>query len=256
MAASTQKQALNALIFCVKHAFGTEPGALAEYRRASPRKSLPVVLTKAEVARLIQRIEPEYRLIVELLYGSGLRLMEAVRLRVKDLQLEEGILMVKDGKGGKDRRTTLPERLTPRIREHLRMVKSLFEYDMENGSDGVYLPNKLAVKYPNAPKEWIWQYVFPADKMSNDPRSDSTRRHHISEKRVQRIVKKAALDASISKKTSPHTLRHSFATHLLENGYDIRTVQELLGHSSVETTMIYTHVMNRPGMHVRSPLDE
>lgn len=194
-------------------------------------------------------------MISQLLYGCGLRLLEACRLRVKDVDFGLHQLTVRDGKGAKDRVTMLPERLVPTLKIHLERVKTLHESDLSQGFGEVYLPFALERKYPNAAKEWGWQYVFPAAKLSRDPRSDKMRRHHVGEQSVQRAVKQAAREAQLAKQVSPHTLRHSFATHLLQAGYDIRTVQELLGHADVKTTMIYTHVLNRGGRGVMSPLD-
>ena len=255
VAATTQRQGLNALIFALKAAFATEAGDLAQYRMARKPDNLPEVLTKSEVRRLLGCVEASNKLIVELIYGAGLRLIEALRLRVKDLGLEERIVTMRFGKGGKSRRTTLPESLVEPLRQHLERVLAMHLKDMEEGCDGVYLPHQLERKYPKASKEWIWQYAFPSETVQSDPRSGARRRHHVHERVVQRAVKKAAELAGLRKRVTPHTLRHSFATHTLENGYDIRTVQELLGHSDVSTTMVYTHVMNRPGMHVKSPLD-
>ncbi|EDY84092.1 integron integrase subfamily, putative [Verrucomicrobiia bacterium DG1235] len=255
VAVATQRQALNALIFAFRACLGIEPGLLPEYRGATRGRALPVVLSKGEIGRFLDCVELKVGVLVKLLYGGGLRLSEALRLRVKDLDFAHGSVVVRDGKGGKDRRTTLPAGLVGPLREQLRKVRVLFDKDRAEGRDGVYLPNKLERKYPNASREWIWQYVFPTDKLVKDPRSEAFRRHHWGERVIQRAVKDAAMAAGIHKRVTPHVMRHSFATHLLEDGYDIRTVQELLGHASVETTMIYLHVMNRPGMHVKSPLD-
>jgi integron integrase len=193
--------------------------------------------------------------MAKLLYGSGLRLMECVRLRVKDLDFANRAIIVRDAKGMKDRVTVLPESLVQPLQEHLQGVKRLHEEDLAQGYGSVYLPYALARKYPNADKEWIWQYVFPSKRLSVDPRTGIVRRHHISESSLQKAVREAARRAGIDKRVTCHTLRHSFATHLLQNGYDIRTVQELLGHKDVRTTMIYTHVLQRGGLAVRSPLD-
>ncbi len=252
---ATQRQALNALVFLVRELFGEDRCLLPDFNAARRGKPMPVVLTQSEVSKLLACIEPRSRLVAELLYGGGLRLMEGLRLRVKDLDFERGTIHVIAGKGGKNRHTVLPQRIIHPFREHLETVRWLFERDRHDGWDGVYLPHELERKYPKAPREWIWQYVFPSARIQRDPRSGKRRRHHLHEGQIQSAVKAAAQSLELNKRVTPHVLRHSFATHLLEDGYDIRTVQELLGHAHVQTTMIYTHVMNRPGMHVRSPLD-
>jgi integron integrase len=256
VAASTQNQALNALVFLYKQVLHMELGQFAAVRAKRPAR-LPVVLTKSEVQRLLNGMQRDtHGLIARLLYGTGMRLMECVRLRVKDVLLEQNQVMVRDGKGFKDRVTLLPSSLKSNLEEHLARVEALHGQDLQAGHGDVYLPYALARKYPRAGREWGWQYVFPSAKLSEDPRSGRLRRHHVSETGVQRTVKAAVRRARIAKPASCHTLRHSFATHLLEAGYDIRTVQELLGHQSVETTQISTHVMNRPGIGVKSPLDQ
>lgn len=255
VAASTQNQAFSALLFLYEQVLDRELGTLAGVPRAKRPARVPEVLTKEEARGVLGELEGSYRLIAELLYGSGLRLLEALRLRVKDLDFGYLQVTVRHGKGGKDRRTMLPVSLVPALREHLQRVQKLHEADLAAGFGRVMLPEALARKSPEAAADWNWQWVFPAAKRSLDPRSGVERRHHVHEKNLQNAVKAAAIRARIKKPVSPHTLRHSFATHLLEAGYDIRTVQELLGHASVETTMIYTHVLNKPGLAVRSPLD-
>ena len=255
VAASTQNQAFSALLFLYREVLHQELG-LVDAMRAKKPKRLPTVLTKQEVQRLFQQMSGTHLLMARLLYGSGLRLMECVRLRVKDLDFEYRTITVRDGKGNKDRVTILPQSLVVPLQDHLRLVKRTHEEDLAKGYGTVYLPYALERKYTNANREWIWQYVFPADRLSVDPRSGVVRRHHIHESSLQKAVRAAAQAAGIPKRVSPHTLRHSFATHLLEAGYDIRTVQELLGHKNVKTTMIYTHVINRGPYAVRSPLDD
>jgi integron integrase len=213
------------------------------------------VLSKEEVARLLPCLPEPYRLIGKLLYGSGLRVSEAVRLRVKDLDFEQRHLAVRDGKGSHDRATLLPEAVIPQLKEQLQRTRAIHRADLRQGLGAVHLPYALAHKYPNAEREWVWQYVFPSPTLSLDPRQAVTRRHHLSASAVQKAVRKAARLARLEKRVTCHTLRHSFATHLLEAGYDIRTVQDLLGHKDVKTTMIYTHVLNKGPMAVRSPLD-
>ena len=223
--------------------------------RAKRPKGLPTVLTKEEVLKVIGFLSGRQQLMAKLLYGSGLRLMECVRLRVKDLDFAQRQIIVRDGKGTKDRVTMLPGVLIPPLQEHLRHVKRVHEGDLAQGYGRVYLPSALERKVPHANREWIWQYAFPASKLSKDPRSGVIRRHHIHESGLQKAVKKAARLAGINKPVTCHTFRHSFATHLLESGYDIHTGQKHLGHKDVKTTMIYTHVLNRGGLAVRSPLD-
>ncbi len=222
--------------------------------RRAPR--LPVVLTRSEVDAIITRIEGAPRLMAGLLYGAGLRLMECCRLRVKDVDMARGEIIVRDGKGRKDRVTMLPATLRPPLSAHLKMVRLQHEEDLRRGRGHVELPGALARKYPSASREWGWQWIFPATRTYVDAETGQRRRHHLHESVLQRLVKLAARKAGLAKPASCHTLRHSFATHLLESGYDIRTIQELLGHSDVTTTMIYTHVLNRGGRGVRSPLDQ
>jgi integron integrase len=255
VAASTQNQARSALLFLYKEVLGQQLPWLDDVEQAKRPQRLPVVLTHAEVKAVLDRLSGTHRLMANLLYGTGVRLMEGMRLRVKDIDFERREILVRDGKGGKDRVAPLPLTLVEPLRSHLARVRSLHEEDLHAGYGAVYLPDALERKYPNANREWGWQYVFPSRQLSVDPRSGVTRRHHADEKGVQRAIKQAVRDAGLAKPATPHTLRHSFATHLLMAGYDIRTVQELLGHQDVSTTMIYTHVLNRGGKGVVSPLD-
>ncbi len=255
VAASTQNQALSALLFLYKEVLKQEIGWLDSVERAKKPTRLPVVLNRDEVHKIFAHLKGTHRLMAGLLYGSGLRLMECVRLRVKDVDFGYLKITVREGKGGKDRITMLPENLAAPLQRHLAKVQIQHEEDVEAGYGQVYLPTALERKYPRAQTDWCWQYVFPSSRVSLDPRSGDLRRHHINENVLQVAVKKAVRAAGVNKPASCHTLRHSFATHLLENGYDIRTVQELLGHKDVSTTMIYTHVLNKPGIGVRSPLD-
>lgn len=255
VAASTQNQALSALLFLYKEVLKQEIGWLESVERAKTPARLPVVLTRDEVHRIFARLQGTHRLMAGLLYGSGLRLMECVRLRVKDVDLGYLRITVRDGKGAKDRLTMLPVNVAKSLERHLQKVKAQHEQDLEDGFGTVHLPFALVRKFPNADREWSWQYVFPSSRLSLDPRTGKKRRHHTDESVLQGAMKMAVRAAGISKPATCHTLRHSFATHLLENGYDIRTVQELLGHKNVSTTMIYTHVLNKPGIGVRSPLD-
>lgn len=254
VAASTQNQALNALCFLYKNVLDRPLGELRGAVRAKQSRKLPVVLSHAEIAGLLKNLEGIYWLIACLLYGSGLRIMEALRLRTKDLDFEHKAILVRDGKGNKDRVVTLADELILPLRRHLGVVKTIHEKDLKDGFGSVYLPYALERKYPRAPRQWAWQYCFPAAKRSVDPRSGVVRRHHIGEKAVQNAMKIAIRKTGIQKPASCHTLRHSFATHLLERGMDIRTVQEQLGHKDVRTTQIYTHVLQRGGNAVLSPL--
>jgi len=256
VAASTQNQALSALLFLYREVLRIDLERPVDAVRAKQPKRVPTVLTREEVRKVIGFLSGTHQLMAKLLYGSGLRLMECVRLRVKDVDFAQHQLIVRDGKGMKDRVTMLPDVLIPLLQEHLRHVKRMHDDDITQGYGSVYLPFALERKYPNANREWIWQYIFPAVKLSRDPRSGAVCRHHLDESGLQKAVRKAAKRAGLSKRVTCHTFRHSFATHLLENGYDIRTVQELLGHKDVKTTMIYTHVMNRGPYAVRSPLDD
>lgn len=255
VAASTQNQAFAALLFFYREVLNRELGDVGNVVRAKKPQKLPVVFTPQEVQSLLKQMEGTYWLIASILYGAGLRLLECLRLRIKDIDFQYKQICVRDGKGQKDRITMLPERLVAPLYVHLKKAKKLHEQDLQEGFGRVYLPYALAKKYPNAETEWCWQYVFPSARRSLDPRSGIIRRHHLMESGVQKAVKSALKKARINKAGSCHTLRHSFATHLLENGYDIRTVQELLGHKDVSTTMIYTHVLNRGGKGVKSPLD-
>ncbi|MBL9166329.1 MAG: integron integrase [Verrucomicrobiales bacterium] len=255
VAPATQAQALNALVFLYRDVLLQPLGDIGEWRQANPNQRIPVVLTKPEATHLLLCAPPNYQLVLRLLYGTGMRLLEALRLRVKDLDPARAQITVRDGKGSKDRVTMLPESLKTPLQEQLTRAKHLHDQDLAQGAGEVYLPHALARKYPAAPKEWAWQYVFPAQELSKDPRTGLIRRHHIHESSVQRAMKAAVRLSGIPKKISCHTLRHSFATHLLEANYDLRTIQELLGHQDVATTQIYTHVMQKPGLGVRSPLD-
>jgi integron integrase len=255
VAASTQNQALSALLFLYRDVLAVELPFIDGIERARRPVRVPVVLTREEADKIISQLSGIYQLMAGLLYGSGLRIMEVVRLRVKDVDFGYKQITVRDGKGEKDRRTVLPESLVEPLQRQLIRSQMFHEEDLQRGYGRVYLPYALERKYPNAAKEWAWQWVFPANKLSVDPRSDQTRRHHTSEDILQVEVKKATRRSGIAKRVSCHTFRHSFATHLIENGYDIRTVQELLGHKNVSTTQIYTHVLNRGGRGVKSPLD-
>ncbi len=255
VAASTQNQAKSALLFLYREVLGSELPWLRAVESAKRTQRLPVVLTEDEVEALLERMSGSTGLIARLLYGSGLRLLEAARLRVKDLDLKRLEILVRDGKGAKDRVTMVPESLRTQLRTQLDFARALHCRDLEEGGGEVYLPFALARKYPAAAKQWMWQYVFPAERSSRDPRSEAIRRHHVDGQLVERAMRLALRQAAIHKPATPHTLRHSFATHLLQSGYDIRTVQELLGHADVQTTMIYTHVLNRGGRGVHSPLD-
>jgi len=255
VAASTQNQALAALLFLYKQVLKLDLPWLGEVVRAKKPVRLPVVLTVAEVQQVLAHLQGELWLAGSLLYGSGMRLMEVLRLRVKDVDFARYEILVRDGKGMKDRVTLLPQRLFTPLKQHLQTVHAVHQQELAAGRGDVYLPFALAKKYPKAPTDWAWQYVFPAAGLSVDPRSGVVRRHHLDEKRLQRAFKGAIQTAGIHKLATPHTLRHSFATHLLESGQDIRTVQELLGHADVKTTQIYTHVLNRGGLGVISPLD-
>jgi integron integrase len=255
VAASTQNQALNALVFLYREVLGMDLGEFGDFTRASRPARLPAVLSRQECARLFERMEPPCLWVAQALYGSGMRVMECLRLRVKDVDLARGQITVRSGKGDKDRVTVLPQTLLPSLREQLQECRRIWEADRRAGMPGVWLPDALARKYPTAGEQWAWFWLWPSREASQDPRSGLRRRHHLIDASVQVAVKLAARAAGIEKWVTPHTLRHSFATHLLESGTDIRTVQDLLGHADVSTTMIYTHVMQKPGLGVRSPLD-
>jgi integron integrase len=255
VAASTQNQALSAILFLYREVLHqqVEPILLSSARRP---ERLPTVLTREETLQIIDRLEGIHKLMVQLLYGSGLRLMECVRLRLKDIDFAYKTITVRDGKGEKDRIVPLPDSVVASLQRQIQRVRLIHEEDLAAGCGEVYLPNALDRKYPNAARELAWQYLFPAFKRAIDPRGGKERRHHIDSSGLQRAVKEAARNASVRKRVTCHTFRHSFATHLLQNGYDIRTVQELLGHKDVRTTMVYTHVLQRGGLAVKSPLDE
>jgi integron integrase len=255
VAAATQSQALAALLFLYKRVLNVDLPWLREVVRATRPKHLPTVLTREEARRVLSNLDGQYHLIASLLYGSGLRVLEALRLRIKDVDLERRLVLVRDGKGAKDRFTVLPESLRDPLRRHIARVRELHAHAVREGFGGAEIPRALAVKYPNAHMATGWQFIFPAPRPSRDPRTGTWRRHHVQLRSLQRRVQQAIRAAGIEKPASCHTFRHCFATHLLESGSDIRTVQELMGHSSVKTTQIYTHVLNRGGIAVRSPLD-
>ena len=255
VAASTQNQAKSAILFLYREVLAQELPWLDNVERAKQPQRLPVVLTQAEVQALLTRLTDTQWLIASLLYGTGMRVLEVARLRVKDVEFARKEILVRDGKGHKDRVTMLPLALVNPLRERLKRVKALHDNELAAGFGAAYLPLALEKKYPNAAKEWMWQYVFPANRRSVDPRSGEERRPHVQDQAILRAIKQAARDANLTKPATPQTLRHSFAMHLLQGGYDIRTVQELLGHKDMTTTMIYTHVLNKGGKGVTSPLD-
>ena len=255
VSASTQNQALSALLFLYRHVIGREVGDLGEVIRARKPTRLPVVMTRDEVKAVLANLTGDKWLMASLMYGAGLRLMECLRLRVQDIDFSRNEILVRDGKGAKDRVTMLPESLKIPLQDHLKKVKAIHERDLAEGWGRVQMPTALDRKYPNAPKDWRWQWVFPQENRWINPKTREQGRHHIDESLVQKAVRDAVAKAGLTKRATCHTFRHSFATHLLEGGYDIRTVQELLGHSDVKTTMIYTHVLNRGPAGVRSPVD-
>jgi len=256
LSASTQRQALNAVVYLFREAVGREPGDFSGFEVSRRPARVPTVLTVAECRALFGMLQGTTRLMAQLMYGAGLRLMELLRLRVQDVDLARGIVTVRGGKGGKDRVTVLPESMKAPLAAHLERLRGLFDQDRSAGLAGVWLPPPVENKMPKVGQTWIWQWLFPSRETAVDPRSGVRRRHHVQDSAFQSAVRKAAAEAKIDKRVTPHTLRHSFATHLLAAGHDIRTVQELLGHANVETTMIYTHVLNKPGVSVHSPLDQ
>lgn len=255
VAPSTHKQALSALVFLYCKVMGLQLPWLSKIGRPQPKRKLPMVLTPADVTKVLPWMDGECRLFAQLLYGTGLRLTEGLQLRVKDLDFDHGAIIVREGKGGKDRVVMLPASLVPALRQQLERARALWAADQASGKAGVYMPEALERKYPRAGSSWNWFWVFPQDKHSVDPRSGVVRRHHMFDQGFQRAFKRALEQSNIGKPATPHTLRHSFATHLLQAGYDIRTVQDLLGHADVATTMIYTHVLKLGGGAVRSPVD-
>ena len=255
VSASTQNQALSAILFLYKRVLDVELDWIDDVVRAKRPKRLPVVLSKEEMKRILNAMSGTNALIAKLLYGTGMRLMEALRLRVQDVDFEQCQIIVRSGKGDKDRLTTLPETLADELKQQLQQIRDVHRNDLLEGYGRVYLPFALDRKYPGAGIEFGWQYCFPSTKRSTSPRTGLVARHHLDEKNIGRAIKAAARKVGLNKRVSSHTMRHSFATHLLENGYDIRTVQELLGHKDVSTTMIYTHVLNKGGRGVKSPLD-
>ena len=255
VSASTQNQALSALLFLYKKVLVLEIDWIDDVVRAKRPVRLPVVLSREDVSLLLRNLTGIHKLLAWLLYGTGMRVGEAVGLRIQDVDFSYRQITIRSGKGNKDRVTVFPARLVKPLKKQVAHSRSLYELDRRENNPGIYLPDALEKKYPNAGTEWPWQWVFPSSHLSKDPRSGIIRRHHLYEKNLQRAVKRTARDVGLSRRVTTHTLRHCFATHLLENGYDIRTVQELLGHNDVKTTMIYTHVLNKGGRGVKSPAD-
>lgn len=255
VAASTQNQALSAILFLYREVLELELGLNLDAVRAKRPRNLPTVLTVTETLEILNNLTGAYQIIAKLLYGSGLCLNEALQLRVKDIDFAQQQIIVRDSKGMESRVTMLPRNVVEQFQEQLQIVKRIHQQDLSRGYGEVHLPFALSRKYPNVAKQWIWQYVFPSSKIAKDPRSELMCRHHLHESGMQKALKQAARIAKVEKRVGCHTFRHNFATHLLQNGYDIRTVQELLGHKDVKTTMIYTHVLNRGGKGVISPLD-
>jgi integron integrase len=256
VAPSTQNQAMNALVFLYKQVLKQPLDQDINAERAPKRVKIPVVLTREETARIITLMTGTHQLLVKLLYGSGLRIMEALRLRVQDIDFGMKAIIVRSGKGAKDRVSTLPASLITPLEDHLQRVKLIHSQDLAKGYGEVYLPHALARKYPHAARDWRWQYLFPSGKLSTDPRSGGVRRHHLDPSPINKAIAKAVLQTGIKKRVSAHTFRHSFATHLLQRGTDIRTIQALLGHKDISTTMVYTHVLQQGGHGVSSPLDD
>jgi integron integrase len=252
---STQRQALNSIIFLFKHALKKDPGDCSGFIEGQRHRRFPSVLTRGECSQLFEKLEGTLRLMAELLYGSGLRLSELLQLRVQDVELERRQLSIRFGKGAKDRMAVIPEKLVEPLRSHFEVIRRVYDDDRAQGTPGVYIPEALERKYPMAAQSWPWFFVFPSKRLLRDPRSGTMRRHHVLDHTVQEAVRFASLAAGINKRVSPHILRHSFATHLLESGTDIRTVQSALGHFDVSTTQIYLHVVKKPGVGLRSPLD-
>ena len=255
VAPNTQKQALNALAFFFRFGLEREMGNISNFIKAKSAQRLPVVLSKKEVQLVFSKLSGLHYLMTGLLYGSGLRLMECIRMRVQDVDFDYHQLIIRNGKGMKDRVVPLPQRFEDNLQQQIEKVKQLHDKDLLLNIDGVYLPYALERKYPNAGKELGWQYLFPSTRIATDQRTGKTRRHHLHESSLQKMIRRAGQESGVTKRVHSHVFRHSFATHLLEAGYDIRTVQDLLGHSDVSTTMIYTHVMNKPGLNVQSPMD-